>query len=161
MVLGASIDQECIIGRPFRLVYTLNPIFLVYVGPSIDKALGDLVEALIAAYNNKGIKARHIAMTYSLANIAILINCFEPGENIHLRFLRLRFRNGGISGSEFKNKGLSQRITSQLQNIQKMHPGLMISFRCVEDWQGIGLKGHPIYECMVEASSSIEKLASV
>jgi hypothetical protein len=137
-------------------VYTLNPIYLVYVGPNIDKALGDLVEALIAAFSDKGIKARHIATTYSLANIAILIDCFEPGEDIHLRFLRLRFRNGGISVSEFENKGLSQRITSQLQNIQKYHRDLMIPFRCVEDWQGIGLKDHPIYERMVEASSSID-----
>jgi hypothetical protein len=99
-----SIDQECIISRPSRLVYTLNPISLVYVGPNIDKALGDLVEALIAAFSDKGITARHIATTYSLANIAILIDFFEPGEDVHLRFLRLRFRNGCISRSEFENE---------------------------------------------------------
>jgi hypothetical protein len=51
------------------------------------KPLGDLVEALIVAFNNIGIKARHITTTYSLANIAILIDCFEHGEDIHLRCL--------------------------------------------------------------------------
>jgi hypothetical protein len=150
------INQECIISCPSRLVYTLKPLSLVYVGPNIDKALGDLVEALIVAFNNKGIKARHIATTYSLANIAILIDCFEHREDIHLRFLRLHFRNGCFSRSEFENEGLSHRITSQLQNIQKYRPDLMSPFRCVEDWRGIGPKDHPIYDRMVEASSSIE-----
>ena len=138
-------------------MYTLNPTSLVYIGPNIDKALCGLIADLIAAFNNKGITARHIATTYSLANIAILIDCFEPSKDIHLNFFRLRLRNGVLSGSEFENKGLSQRITDQLQNIQRRHLDLSRPFRCVEGWQGFGPQDHPIYERMVEASSSIDK----
>jgi len=132
----------------------------VYIGPNIDNAITDLVNALITAFEDKGFHARHIATTYSLANIAILLDCFTSNKKIYVnlvRLVRLCFRNGSISGTEFENKGLSRRVIDQLQNIQSSYQDLEFPFRCVEDWQGFGPRDHPIYERMVEASRSIEK----
>lgn len=159
MVLEASIKPECIISQPSRLVYTIHPTFLVYIGPNIDKAITDLIDALITAFKDKGFHVRHIATTYSLANISILLDCTESGEEIHanlVRLVRLCFRNGSISGTEVTNKCFSQRVIDQLQNIQRSYRALDFPFSCVEDWQGFGPKDHPIYERMVEASCSIE-----
>jgi hypothetical protein len=138
-------------------VYILNPVSLVYIGPNIEEALTNLIADLFTTFNNKNVKARHIATTYSLANIAILFDCFEPGEAFQTSLVRLRYRNGNISGSRFEDRRLSQRIIDQLQTIQRNHQDLTTPFRCVEDWQGFGPQDHPIYDRMVEASGSIDK----
>jgi len=59
-------------------------VTLVYIGPDLNTALNGLIFSLTAILNKKGNKPHHFATTYSLANITILLNCFEPGKDIHL-----------------------------------------------------------------------------
>ncbi|OCK78442.1 hypothetical protein K432DRAFT_444613 [Lepidopterella palustris CBS 459.81] len=153
MALQIRINQHGIPSQPSRLVFTLVPSILVRIGPDLDTALNGLISGLTSTLSNKRNKARHFATTYSLANVAIVIDCFEPGEEIHLQLLRLRLQSGSseCTACTFDDARLSQRIADQLQTIQKHQPKLVTPFRCVEDWQGLGPRDHPIYERMVEA----------
>ena len=62
----------------------LTLVTLVYIGPDLNTALNSLISSLTAILNKKGNKPRHFAITYSLINIIILLNCFKPSENIYL-----------------------------------------------------------------------------
>ncbi|KAF2174570.1 hypothetical protein K469DRAFT_687395 [Zopfia rhizophila CBS 207.26] len=153
-----QINERGIPTQPSRLVFTLAPFTLVRIGPNLDAALNGLISSLIAALSSKQNNILHFATTYSLANVAIVIDCFESGEEIRLQLLRLRLRpclgTVELTPYPFENALLSQRIADQLQIIQKRQPTLVIPFRCVEDWYGLGPRDHPIYDRMVEASTS-------
>ncbi|KAF2175210.1 hypothetical protein K469DRAFT_78028 [Zopfia rhizophila CBS 207.26] len=160
MASQIQIDERGIPTQPSRLVFTLAPFTLVRIGPNLDAALNDLISSLTSALSSKRNNIRHFATTYSLANVAIVMDCFEPGEEICLQLLRLRPRprpyleTVELTPYPFENALLSQRITDQLRTIQKLQPTLGIPFRCVEDWRGLGPRDHPIYNRMVEASTS-------
>jgi hypothetical protein len=163
MVLAPATREACSVSQPSRVVYTMRPISLVYTGPNLDKAIEDLIAELIAAFKDHGTTARHFATSYTLSNITLLIDCFEPGEPFETSLMRLRYGSGNIWGKKFQDKGLSERITRQLGMIQRLHPDLTIPFRCIESWDGCGPQEYPghdkriLYDKMVEASHSIEK----
>jgi len=154
MASQVRINLECLLNGHSRLVFTLAPVTLVRIGPDLDTALNGLISSLTATLNEKGNKPRHFATTYSLANITILLDCFEPGEDIHLQLLQLRLRSGTLTAHTLKDTKLLGRIDDQLKAIHKYQPKLEVPFRCVEDWRGYGPRDHPIYTQMVNASTS-------
>jgi len=60
------------------------PVTFVHIGPDLDTALNGLISSLTIILNEKGNKFYYFAITYSLANIMILLDCFEPSEDIYL-----------------------------------------------------------------------------
>jgi hypothetical protein len=62
----------------------LTLVTLVYISPDLNIALNGLISSLTAILNKKGNKPYYFATMYSLVNIIILLNCFEPGEDIYL-----------------------------------------------------------------------------
>jgi len=84
MASQVQINLECLLNGHSYLVFTLTPVTLVYIGPDLNTVLNSLISSLTATLNKKGNKPRHFATSYSLANITILLNCFEPGKDIYL-----------------------------------------------------------------------------
>ena len=62
----------------------LTPVTLIYISPDLNIALNSLISSLTAIFNKKGNKPCYFAITYSLTNITVLLNCFKPGEDIYL-----------------------------------------------------------------------------
>ena len=62
----------------------LTPVTFVYISPDLNIALNGLIFSLTIILNKKGNKPYYFAIMYSLANIIILFNYFEPSEDIHL-----------------------------------------------------------------------------
>ena len=87
MASQVRINLECLLDGHSRLIFTLTPVTLVYIGPNLNIALNGLISSLTAILNEKGNKPRYFAITYSLANIIILLNYFESGEDIYLQLL--------------------------------------------------------------------------
>lgn len=154
MTSNIRIDHTCIPNQPSRLVYVLRPGTLVHIGPHLDAALTSVISSLKIAVDGTGKKARHLATTYSLTNITILMDCFESGEDIQLQVLRLRLENGKLVGYRDEGRELLERINGQLHSIQSHQPNITTPFKCTEDWKGIGPKDHPIFGSMAQASTS-------
>lgn len=152
MASSIEIDNSCIPARPSRLVYILAPGTLVRLGPDLDGALTSVIASLQAALGGSR-KPNHFATTYSLANITVVIDCYDSSEDIQLQVFRLRQSKNRLLG--YPDQGLSSRIADQLRDIQKYQPNIQTPFMCMEDWRGIGPKDHRIYENMAEASSSM------
>ena len=90
----------------------LAPVTLIYISPDFNIALNGLISSLTAILNEKGNKPRHFTTTYSLANITILLNCFKPGEDIHLQLLQLRLRGGTLTVYTLKDMKFLGRINN-------------------------------------------------
>ena len=84
MASQVQINLECLLNRYSCLVFTLALVTLIYIGPNLNIVLNGLISSLTAIFNKKGNKPRYFAIIYSLINIMILLNCFEPGKDIHL-----------------------------------------------------------------------------
>jgi hypothetical protein len=153
-----AIQKNVLIIEPSRVIYTLSPVSLVHIGPDFQSALDGLVLNLLNAYRLVGHEAIHFATTYSLSTIAIILDCFPPGNTIdvRIRFVRLQAKNNEWAGQAFEDNQLIQRITSQLQSIRNHQPDLQTPLVCYEGWRGHGAKDRPIYGKMVQAGSSIE-----
>ncbi|KAF2177539.1 hypothetical protein K469DRAFT_719749 [Zopfia rhizophila CBS 207.26] len=156
MASHIGIDASCIPPQPSRLVYILAPGTLVRIGPDLDGALTSVIASLRAAFHGTQGKARHLATTYSLANITIVMDYFESGEKIQLQVLRLRLQGNRLVGCRDQGSELLNRINNQLQSIQHHQPNIQTPFKCMEDWRGFGPKDYHIYTEMAKASTSTD-----
>lgn len=166
-----NLHRSAVADDPTRVLYTLAPSALVRIGPDLHTALDALTQSLIDAYISKGYKIDHIATTYSPETIALLFDCFALGsssrnENDNTNFngghkcqfkvYRIRISNGKVVGRGFENAQLRKRVFDQLSSIRLFHVDIPKPFICMETWTGLGPKDSPIYEQMVQASTSLE-----
>ncbi|KAF2741502.1 hypothetical protein EJ04DRAFT_5288 [Polyplosphaeria fusca] len=151
MASSIEIDASCIPPYPSRLVYIITPGTLVRLVPDLEGALCSLIASLRAALAAFP-KSNHYATTYSLVNIAIVLDCYNPGEDIEVHVFRLRQRDNTIVGCP--DPALTPRITQQIRDIERHQPNIQTPFTCAEDWRGFGPKDHPIFEAMAKASTS-------
>ncbi|KAI9838238.1 MAG: hypothetical protein M1837_002512 [Sclerophora amabilis] len=157
-----NLHDSALFATPCRAVYFFAPGTLVRVGPNLDAALHDLVDSLSRKceklHRNT---ARHVATTYSLKTITVVIDTFAENHDAnvdiqHPQLKRLRLANDKMVGQTVQHQELQNRVAGQLSKIFKYRPDISLPFMCVEPWDGLGPSDHPIYENMNRASSSLQ-----